>query len=119
MTRVPFGNWRHTPSIWTLNIGRAVDFSSAISDDGIGAGFFPTGIVGEGTCRNCFALDQFIWRSFGRQWRRDRFPSLTREFLWKFLDETLCRPGAGFAKSANGPPGNIVADRFQRSRIFS
>src|SRR5205085_12521088 len=75
--------------------------------------------MGEGTCWNCFALDQFIWRSFGRQWRRNRFPSVTCEFFRKFLDKTLGRPRAGFAKSANRPPGNVIANRFQRSRIFS
>src|SRR2546423_9343781 len=74
--------------------------------------------MGEGTCWNCFALDQFIWRSFRRQWRRDRFPGLTRELFWKFFDETLCRPRARFAKRANGAPGNVVADRLQCARIF-
>src|ERR1700736_654858 len=42
-----------------------------LSDHRIGAGFFPAGIVGEGTGWNCSVLDQFLWRLFRRQRRRD------------------------------------------------
>src|SRR5437879_8882522 len=118
MTRVPFGNWRHTPSTWTLNVGCAFDFSSAISDHRIGAGFFPAGIVGEGTGWDMIALGQFLRHVFRWKWRRDRFPRMARKFLWKFFDETLRRPGARFAERANGSAGDIVADRFQSTRVF-
>src|SRR5204863_9622111 len=40
------------------------------------------------------------------------------EFFGKFLNKTLCRPGTSFAKSANCAPGNVVADRFERLRIY-
>src|SRR5438445_1332126 len=85
--------------------------SSDISNGSGGAGFFPAGIVGEGTGWNGFALDQFFRRVFRRQRRRHGFGSATGKFFRKFFDKALSRPGASFAECANRPAGHVIADR--------
>ena len=40
------------------------------------------------------------------------------EFFREFFDETLRRPGAGFAEGADGSAGDVVGDGLERVRIL-
>ena len=43
---------------------------------------------------------------------------MSGKFLRKFFNKTLGRPGTRFAKRADSPAGNIIADCLQCARIF-
>src|SRR6266480_1797693 len=92
--------------------------SFILLDYRVSTGFFPAGIVGEGTGWNLFALGQFLRGAFRWKRRWKGFASVSGKFLWKFFDETLGRPGTSLAEGANSSPGDIVANCLKSRRIF-
>src|SRR5437588_1353639 len=68
--------------------------------------------------RNFGFEDQFLRSQFRRQGWRSGFLSMGRKILREFFDKALRRPGTSFAESADGPSGDVIADRFQRRRIL-
>src|SRR4051794_10766410 len=82
------------------------------------ARFLPPRVVGHRPNGNVFLLDQFLRGELGWQWRRHRLAGVAGEFIGKLVDETLGGPRARFAERADGPPGDVVADRLQSARVF-
>src|SRR5438067_3187458 len=103
----------------SLNCFPVFLLSSDISNRSFGAGFFPAGIVRHWDHRNLFFLYQLFGCVFRRQGWGEWFPGTGSKFLSKFLYKTLRPPRARFAKGANRSPGNVVADRLERVRIFN
>src|SRR5205823_11844325 len=82
------------------------------------SGFFPARIVGHWRGGNLLLFDQFFRRVFRWKRRWDRFCCAVCEFLWKFFDQTLCRPRASFAESADRTATNVVPIGLQCASVF-
>ena len=74
------------------------------------------GSRGSGIVSIFVVIDQFLRRVFRRHGGRNGFLAALVEFVPEFFHETLGRPGAGFAESADGSAGDVVGDVLQRCR---
>src|SRR5205823_4033598 len=89
------------------------------SDSSCCSGFFPSRIARQRGFADRLFFNQFFRGVFRRHRRGDWLLGARRKFIPEFFDETLRRPGAGFAKGANGPAGNVVGDALESVGILN